>query len=157
MKQGLKRRLVEIIPISLKLANEFVEKHHRHNRRVQGHKWSLGLYKNGELIGVGIVGRPVARLLDDGLTLEILRVCTTGEKNANSMLYGRIAYIARLMGYKRIITYTLKKENGSSLRAVGAIPEAIVKRGSWDRPNRKRKEQKVYWEKKIRWRLWPKD
>lgn len=145
--------MLEFRPISLKTANEFVEKYHRHNKPVRGHKWSIGLYKNGKLVGVGIAGRPVARLLDDGFTLEILRVCTNGEKNANSMIYARMARIAKLMGYKRIITYTLKKESGASLRAVGAVPEAEVKPDKWDRPNRKRRKQPVYKEAKIRWRL----
>lgn len=142
-----------IRPISLKLANEFVEKHHRHNKKVRGHKWSLGLYEEDKLIGVGIVGRPVARLLDDGLTLEILRVCTNGERNANSMLYGRIARIAKLMGYEKVITYTLQKESGSSLRAVGATPEWKFDGQSWSRKNRLRKEQRIYYEPKIRWKF----
>jgi len=140
-------------PISLKQANEFVEKHHRHNKKVQGHKWSIGLFDNNNLVGVAITGRPVARLLDDGLTLEILRVCTNGKRNANSMLYGRVAKIARLMGYEKIITYTLTKESGTSLRAIGAKQESIVKPAGWNRPNRKRQNQKVYFEEKIRWRL----
>ena len=145
---------MDIKPISLKKANEFVSNNHRHNKPVQGHKWSLGLYDElGNLIGVGITGRPIARLLDDGLTLEILRVCTNGERNANSMLYGRICKIARLMGYKKIITYTLTIESGVSLRAVGAKPEAEIKGGGWNRKNRPRKNQKISFEKKIRWSL----
>jgi hypothetical protein len=140
-------------PISLKEANKYISQYHRHNKSVQGHKWSLGLYQGNKLIGVAITGRPVARLLDDGKTLEILRVCTNGYRNANSMLYSRVAKIARLMGYERIITYTLTKESGASLRAIGAEQEAKVKPTTWDRLNRKRKEQKVYAEEKIRWRL----
>ena len=150
-------RKPEIRPISLKSANEFVEKFHRHNKNVQGHKWSIGLFENGKLVGVAITGHPIARLLNDGLTLEILRVCTNGKRNANSILYGRVARIARLMGYQRIITYTLTKESGASLRAVGAKPVKIVEPGGWDRPNRKRREQKVYFEKKIRWDLYNKE
>lgn len=143
----------QVKPISLKEANNFVAKLHRHNKPVQGHKWSIALYENDKLIGVAIVGRPVARLLDDGETLEILRVCTDGTKNANSFLYGRVVKIARLMGYKKIITYTLTKENGASLRASGAKIDAFIKPSSWNRPNRKRKEQDVYKEEKIRW-IW---
>jgi len=144
---------MEIKPISLKLANEFVLDNHRHNKPVQGHKWSLGLYKNNQLIGVGITGRPIARLLDNGLTLEILRVCTNGEKNANSFLYGKVAQIARLMGYEHIITYTLKEESGASLRAVGAKPIEASKPGNWDRKNRPRENQEIFWKEKIRWEL----
>ena len=69
---------------------------------------------------MAIAGRPVARRLDDGKTLEVLRVCTDGTPNANSFLYGRVKRIAQLMGYEKIITYTLEEESGASLRAVGA-------------------------------------
>ena len=140
-----------ILPITLKQANEFVEIYHRHNKPVQGHKWSLGLWDNNNLIGVAITGRPIARLLDDGLTLEILRVCTNGQRNSNSFLYGRVARIAHLMGYQRIITYTLKKESGASLRAIGAKAIEASKPGSWNRSNRLRENQSVFWEEKIRW------
>ena len=142
-----------IRPISLKQANEFVLNNHRHNKPVQGHKWSLGLFNNQQLIGVAIVGRPIARNLDNGLTLEILRVCTNGERNSNSMLYGRVAQIARLMGYEKVITYTLTKESGASLRAVGAKPETEIKGGGWNRENRPRENQEVFFEPKIRWCL----
>jgi len=144
---------MQIKPISLKQANDFVLNNHRHNKPVQGHKWSVGLYENNQLIGVGITGRPIARLLDDGLTLEILRVCTNGERNANSFIYGRIAKIAKLMGYEKIITYTLKRETGASLRAVGAKPIEASKPGGWNRKNRPRENQEIFWEEKIRWEL----
>ncbi len=71
------------------------------------------------LVGVAIMGRPVSRYLDDGLTLEVNRLCTTGEKNACSMLYAAAARAARAMGYRKIITYTLDTEPGTSLRAAG--------------------------------------
>lgn len=79
-----------IIPITLKIAKEFISEHHRHNKPPTGHKFSIGLEKEGILIGVATAGRPVARHFDDGLTIEINRTCTTGEKNANSMLYGAV-------------------------------------------------------------------
>ena len=75
-----------LIPISLKDANAFVAEHHRHHKPVVGHKFSIGCAQEGRLVGVAIVGRPVSRHLDDGLTLEVNRLCTTGEKNACSML-----------------------------------------------------------------------
>ena len=84
-----------------------------------GHKFSIGCAKDGELVGVAIVGRPVSRYLDDGWTLEVNRLCTTGEKNACSILYAASARAAKAMGYRKIITYTLDSESGSSLRAAG--------------------------------------
>ena len=89
------------------------------NRATAGHKFSIGCAKDGELVGVAIVGRPVSRYLDDGWTLEVNRLCTTGEKNACSILYAASARAAKAMGYRKIITYTLDSESGSSLRAAG--------------------------------------
>ena len=108
-----------LTPISLWEANAFVERNHRHHKGVTGHKFSIGCTRDGELVGVAIMGRPVSRYLDDGLTLEVNRLCTTGAENACSMLYGAAARAARAMGYQKIITYTLDTEPGTSLRAAG--------------------------------------
>ena len=140
-------------PISLKLANEFVLANHRHNKPVTGHKFSIGLFDDDKLIGVAICGRPVARMADDGLTLEILRVCTDGTRNANSMLYSRVKKIAQVIGYQKVLTYTLTEESGSSLRAVGAQKSGLVKPQEWSREKRKRETQEVYNKEKIRWIL----
>jgi hypothetical protein len=118
---------MKIIPISLKDANAFVALHHRHNKPVVGHKFSIGLEHEGHLIGVCIVGRPIARKADDGQTLEVTRLATDGTKNANSKLYARAKQIVQLMGYVRLLTYTLTSESGSSMRAIGARHDGIVK------------------------------
>ena len=97
--------------------------HHRHNLPRVGGKFAVGAADDeGKLVGVAVAGRPIARRLDDGLTLEVLRVCTDGTPNACSFLYARCAKIARLMGYEKVIPYTLAWEGGASLRAVGATP-----------------------------------
>lgn len=101
------------IPLTLAQANEFVEKHHRHHRRVQGHKFSIGCESCGELVGVVIAGRPVSRYLDDGFTLEVTRLCTLGGRNVCSFLYAAAARTAKAMGYRKIITYTLDKKHTS--------------------------------------------
>lgn len=108
-----------LVPISLSEANEFVEKHHRHHGKVAGHKFSIAVAEKEEIVGVAIVGRPVSRFLDDGWTLEVNRLCTIGTKNACSMLYAAAWRAARAMGYKKLITYTLESENGTSLKAAG--------------------------------------
>ena len=108
-----------LVPVSLKDANAFVAEHHRHHKPITGHKFSLGCMQDGRLVGVAIVGRPVSRYLDDGMTLEVNRLCTTGEKNVCSFLYGAAARAARALGYGKIITYTLDTEPGTSLRAAG--------------------------------------
>lgn len=110
---------LNIVPVSLAAANAFVNAHHRHHKAVVGHKFSIGCEANGELVGVAIVGRPVSRYLDDGLTLEVNRLCTDGTKNACSCLYAASWRAARAMGYQKILTYILDSESGVSLRAAG--------------------------------------
>jgi hypothetical protein len=123
---------MRIIPITLRQACAFVTEHHRHNKAPRGHKFSIGLEQGYELIGVVMAGRPVARALDDGLTIEINRTCTTGEPNANSMLYGAAWRAAKAMGYHRCITYTQADESGASLRAAGFIKvQELAARKSW--------------------------
>jgi hypothetical protein len=110
---------VRAVPLHLGEANNFVAQHHRHNLPTVGGKFAVGAADDtGKVIGVAIAGRPVCRRLEDVTTLEVLRVCTDGTPNACSFLYARTAKIARLMGYERIITYTLTSESGASLRAV---------------------------------------
>lgn len=111
--------MLTLRPVSLADANAFVSLHHRHHKPVRGHKYSLGCMKDGQLVGVVITGRPVSRYLDDGLTLEVNRLCTDGTRNACSFLYGAAARVAKDMGYHKIITYILDTENGTSLRAAG--------------------------------------
>ena len=106
-----------IKPIHLKAANEYVKLNHRHNIPTVGGKFAISCYKDETMVGVAICGRPVSRKLDDGLTLEIYRNCTDGTPNACSKLYGACIRIAKAMGYKKIITYTLESEIGSSVKA----------------------------------------
>lgn len=127
-----------IKPISLKDANAYVENNHRHHRKATGHKYSLGVYDGDKLHGVAIVGRPLSRFLDDGETLEVLRLCTDGTYNACSILYARCARVAKDMGYQKIITYILEEEQGTSLKASGwKCEEENVGGGSWENCTRR--------------------
>lgn len=144
---------MQAVPITLRAANEFIRKHHRHNAPVVGCRFAVGAEVDGKLVGVAVAGRPVARRLDDGRTLEILRVCTDGTRNACSFLYGRVARIGRLFGYARIVTYTLAREPGASLKAVGARVTGEVAPQEWSKPSRRRRTQAVYGEAKLRWEL----
>lgn len=123
--------MLTLVPISLADANAFVARHHRHHKPVTGHKFSIGCTENGELVGVAIVGRPVSRHLDNGLTLEVNRLCTTGSKNACSFLYAAAARAAKAMGYRKIITYTLDTEPGISLKAAGWVCAGIAGGKRW--------------------------
>ncbi|TNE58591.1 MAG: hypothetical protein EP341_02970 [Sphingomonadales bacterium] len=150
-EQTLRERLAAF-PVSLQLANEFVRIHHRHHPPVQGHKFSIGASIAENLVGVVIVGRPVSRMRDDGLTLEVTRLCTDGTANACSFLYGRAAKAAFALGYKRIGTYTLPDEGGASLRAAGWTLLGAAGGGQWGRKDRPRapsvvSDQKHLWEK----------
>lgn len=144
---------MEATPIHLREANEFVRQYHRHNLPTVGGKFALGACVDGKLVGVAVAGRPVARKLDDGKTLEVLRVCTDGTPNTNSFLYGRVRRIAQLMGYEKVITYTLEEESGASQKAVGAVPLGEARAKEWSVPSRKRKSQDVYNKIKVKWRL----
>lgn len=111
--------MLELVPISLKEANAYVERYRRHHKPVVGHKFSIAAAVDGEIVGVAIVGRPVSRYLDDGWTLEVNRLCTNGYRNACSFLYSAAWRAARNLGYKKLITYILESESGTSLKAAG--------------------------------------
>jgi hypothetical protein len=148
-----------VCPITLKAAQAFVKEYHRHNDPPHGHKFSIGLTDNGRLVGVVVVGQPIARRNNDGYTAEITRCCVLeGQRNANSRLYATAIRAAQAMGYKRVITYTLPEESGASLKAVGFQYDGLTKnnRNGWDMPSRPRRKpvkypycQKVRWIKKL--------
>tara|TARA_R110001592_G_scaffold280971_1_gene548390 strand:- start:3795 stop:4247 length:453 start_codon:yes stop_codon:yes gene_type:complete len=143
-----------VVPISIREANEFVLNFHRHNKPTQGGKFAIGASVNA-LVGVAIVGRPIARLLQDGVTAEVTRLCVLDEapKNTCSFLYGRCWRIWQQMGGRRMITYTLQEESGASLRGAGWKITGENKGGGWDREKRKRDWQPVYGQLKFRWEV----
>lgn len=144
--------MLALTPINLDEANAFVTEHHRHHKPVPGAKFSLAVSDAaGNVRGVAIVGRPVARMCDDGWTLEVSRCCTDGARNACSMLYGASWRATRALGYRRLLTYTLAEEGGASLRAAGFILLGQAGGGSWNRAARPRvdtapTQRKLAWE-----------
>lgn len=143
--------MLRVKPITLKDANDFVKKYHRHHKPTVGHKFSISCVDdNNHLCGVAICGRPVSRYLDNGEILEINRLCTDGTRNACSILYGACARIAKNMGYKKIITYILKSENGASLKASNFICEGEAGGEIWT-GKRSGRDNGVPKEKKTRW------
>jgi hypothetical protein len=124
------------VPVGLDEANAFVAEHHRHHRPVVGHKFSMGAASGGKIVGVVIVGRPVSRMRDDGMTLEVTRLCTDGTRNACSFLYGAAARATFALGYNRIGTYILQSEPGTTLYAAGWKCLGQRGGGSWSRPSR---------------------
>ena len=146
-----------VIPLSLKEANEFVEKYHRHNKRTVQHKFSLGCIYKEDMIGVVIVGNPVSRYLYGRTTAEILRLCVKepSPKNACSFLYNKCWNIWKQMGGTKIITYTLAKESGSSLKGAGwqnvhTVQPLTKNQKGWS-SRKGRVNQQVNYELKFRW------
>ena len=142
---------LRVVPVTLSEANLFVSRHHRHHPPARGCRFCVGAELAGALVGVAIAGRPVARLLDDGETLEVVRLCCDGTPNAPSMLLGAVRRAARALGYTRAITYTLPAEGGASLLAAGWRRTKLTGGGQWSRPSRLRKpavapEQKLLWD-----------
>ena len=142
---------LQLAPVKLSEANDFVARLHRHHSPVVGHKFSLAAWLQGELVGVAIVGRPVSRMRDDGATLEVTRLCTNGAKNACSFLYGAARRATFALGYSRLGTYTLPSEGGASLRASGWKLLGERGGGKWSRPSRPREsnhpeQPKLLWE-----------
>ena len=147
---------MKIVPMSLAEANEFVANFHRHNKPVQGAKFAIGASNNNRLVGVAIVGRPVSRHLDDGVTAEVTRCCVVDDapKGCCSFLYSRSWRVWSAMGGERMVTYTLQSESGSSLRGagwkvIGQSPGFSEGKGWTSRPGRE--WQTVIGQAKFRW------
>lgn len=131
---------LHLVPIDWQTARGFCKDWHRHHPTPPpGHKFCVGVAADDVLVGVAIVGRPVSRMIQDGMTLEVNRTVTDGHPNSNSMLYGACARAAFALGYTRLITYTQEGESGASLRAAGwrVVAERPPTKG-WDRPSRPR-------------------
>lgn len=123
--------MLELRPCDFQTARDFVRLNHRHNKPPAGHKFSIACYDGDRLCGVCMVGRLIGRFLDDGLTLEVNRCCTDGTRNACTMLYGAATRAAKALGYKRLVTYTLFSEPGSSLKASNWICEGVAGGRRW--------------------------
>jgi hypothetical protein len=145
-----------VVPMTLREANDFVEQFHRHHgpTPARGGRFAIGASDGENLLGVAIVGRPVARLLNDSFTAEVTRCCVhpKAPKNVGSFLYGRAWRAWQALGGRRLVTYTLKHESGASLRGAGwrLIGEAKARSQGWDnRPGRT--WNPVYGQQKLRW------
>lgn len=134
--------VMNLTHVELKEANAFVEKLHRHCKPITGHRFSIGAEKGGKLVGVAIIGRPVARKTCQRTIVEVSRLCTDGSKNACSFLYGAAARAAKALGYDKIQTFILEKEPGTSLRAAGwgLLGETSADTKGWTRGSRPRLE-----------------
>lgn len=154
-----------LYPISLRDARRFVARVHRHHEAPQGGKFAIAavVFRTADgqrtivpqFVGVAIVGRPVSRALDNGLTAEVIRVATDGTRNACSFLYGAAKRVAQAMGYRKVITYTLVEESGASLRAVGWTRAGLTDGGAWRCRARPNAADSHPLQQKIRWEVRP--
>ncbi len=144
-------------PATIRRAQEFVNAHHRHNAAPRGARFALEALFDGEVVGVVIVGRPVSRMLDDGLTSEVIRCCVRADapRNTPSYLYGAARRVWQSWGGKRIITYTLESEPGDSLRGAGfaAVAKTKSEPKGWGRKARERDVLRTDGQRKIRWQM----
>lgn len=136
--------------MTLRAAREYVNENHRHHKAPQGGLFAVACELDGKVIGCAIVGKPVARMLNDGRTAEITRLCTDGTRNACSFLYRVCVRVARAMGYERVLTYTLDDESGASLRGAAFAVTRKTKAESWNRPVRNRTDKHPT-QHKLRW------
>jgi hypothetical protein len=136
---------LSVVPMPVKLAMPYVARHHRHNRPPTGGLFAAGVSDGGELVGVAIAGRPVARVLDDGCTVEITRCCVLdgAPRNACSMLYGAVCRAAKALGYTRAVTYTLAEEDGASVAAAGFVKVADLPSRPYCTVGAKRRRQVI--------------
>ena len=152
MSGGQNQGHLTVVPLTLADANKLVANWHRHHVPAEQSKFCLGVCaENGVLVGAAIVGRAVARCLDDAFTLEVNRCVTDGTPNACSALYGAAARVAKALGYRRVFTYTRFDEEGASLRGAGwVLDDPEIRARSWAMPNRKRTD-KTEVVKRKRW------
>lgn len=141
---------LHIVPSTIAAAKKFVAEHHRHHKPPQGGLFAVAIADDSGIRGVAVIGRPVARMLQDGFTAEVTRVGTDGVRNGCSMLYGAATRAAKALGYKKLITYTLPEEGGASLRAAGWVCAGEAGGGSWSVPSRPRVDKHPL-QKKYRW------
>ncbi len=130
-------RLV-VVPVTLTDAHAFVDAHHRHHGAAQGGLFAVGAAVGDTVRAVAVIGRPVARMNDDGFTAEVTRLCSDGVRNGCSILYAAAWRAARALGYRRLITYILESEPGTSLVASGFKLVGSAGGGSWSRTGRPR-------------------
>jgi hypothetical protein len=143
---------LEVSPVTLSEARSYCLQFHRHHPPPPGGLFAIACAEGFVIRGVVIVGRPVSRMLQDGYTAEVSRLATDGVKNGCSMLYAAAWRAARAMGYRRLITYILASEPGTSLKASGWKLIGQAGGGSWSRESRPRVD-KAPLQRKMRYEI----
>lgn len=139
--------------LPLREACGFIARHHRHHVPPQGGIVALGLWEDEKLVGIGILGRPLARAAQMNGDAELIRLCVLPDvAHAASALQARMKRVAQSLGFRRMLTYTLADEAGTSMRAAGMQRDIDLTRGGeWTTPTRKRLAAIHPTARKIRW------
>lgn len=142
---------LRVVPCTIADAKAVVLRLHRNHPPPVSGLFALAVADDaGSIRGVAIVGRPVSRHVQDGWTCEVSRVATDGARNACSLLYGAAWRAARALGWRRMVTYTLASEPGTSLRAAGWRVVGQTDPESWSRQGRPRVDHAPL-QAKLRW------
>lgn len=131
---------LRISPVKRDECFAFIRENHRHLKRDKP-GWLFGVClrdETGAIVGTAYLSRPASRHLDDGLTAEVSRCCTLGQRNACSQLYGALRKAAAALGYTRVVTYTTEGETGASIKAAGFVADRVSRAEEWTRPARAR-------------------
>jgi hypothetical protein len=145
-------RKLDVVPVTITEAKALIAQLHRHHKPPVSGLFAVACSDGDAVRGVAVVGRPSARMLDDGWTAEVTRVATDGTKNACSILYGACWRAARALGWKKLVTYTLPEEGGASLRASNWRCVGEAGGGSWSRSARPRVDMHPT-QTKLRWEV----
>ena len=143
-------------PISFPVARSFVRRHHAHCNPPVTWRFGQSVFNGHTMLGVIMVGNPVAAALNGRGMLEVNRLCIRRDLpralawNAASMLYGWGAREAERRGWMHIVTYTRADEDGTSLRAAGWVEESRVRGRGWH-SSRRRRSNTNGWIDKTRW------
>ena len=148
------RESLILVPCSISEAKVFIRENHRHHNPPVSGLFAVACSNGKKIVGVAIVGRPVARMLQDGFTAEVTRLCTDSTTHVASKLYAACWRAARALGWKKLITYILKDEAGISLKAAGWKCLGECGGGSWSCKSRPRIDKHPL-QKKIKWEISP--
>lgn len=128
---------ISLRPATLREARSYVARHHSHHAPPVGHLWSIAAEVDGELVGVVVVGRPVAQGLQNPRTAEVTRLCCDGlHRNTASRLLGAAWRAASAMGITRLVSYLRSDEIGTCYRAAGWVEVAEVAGRPWTSGNK---------------------
>lgn len=129
---------LQVVPCTIADACAFIAQHHRHHKPPVSALFAVAVADEQNAVrGVLTVGRPVARK-EQAWTAEVTRCATDGCPNAPSALYAAAWRACRSLGWRRLITFTLDTEPGTSLVAAGARLIGETTGRSWSQPSRPR-------------------